>query len=440
MVGRDLLGGQRVGADVAHCRLLLVSRGAGRSPPVRWLAAPPNAHRITRSSSSEVPVIRCGVLRGMKQMSPGPRSRRVVADDLRAAAADDHHHLLGVRVVVVLVRRAVRVGRLAERDQRRAGVRRRRPSGRRDGRTAPRVALRGVVSARSTPAPPFAPASTSREERRASPPRSPRGASSGSVCPTPASSTTRALAGCRVRARGRARAACGRRSPPTSTSAGSADLVEPAAEALRGRDRTALADVVGGVVLEQEVAVLVEHRPGRARATAAENGGFFDQSSSTHASSPIALDPLGRGEHARREVGEVRPPRRSARAPARRSGRSSAYLSAIARAERVPDERPGARARARRAPRARSAAHRSSDSSSRSSSRERAGAAQVDADEPVARRRGASQTRFQSAPERPSPWTRTTGMPSPADLDVDLGAVDEQLLLSHSPPFDLLIR
>ena len=114
--------GQRICADVAHCAPP-PSREAGRSPPVRCSAAPPKAHRITRSSSSDVPVIRCGVLRGMKQMSPGPRSRLAVADDLRAAALDDHHDLVCVRVVVVLVRRPVRVGRLAERDQRGARVR-----------------------------------------------------------------------------------------------------------------------------------------------------------------------------------------------------------------------------------------------------------------------------------------------------------------------------
>ena len=42
-----------------------------------------------------------------------------------------------------------------------------------------------------------------------------------------------------------------------------------------------------------------------------------------------------------------------------------------------------------------------------------AGAAQVDADERVARP-SASQTRFQSAPESPSPCTSTTGGPSPS--------------------------
>ena len=217
VVPRDLLGSQWICADLRHLRSFSPSRGAGRSPPAPC-SLPRRRPTGSRGPRPEVPVIRCGVLRGMKQMSPGAEIEASVADDLRAAAADDHHHLLRVRVVVVLVRRPVRIRRLAERDQRRPVSAGRPPSVRRDARTAPPASCEALCPRAARRPPPVRGRDVLRETR-SRPPRPPPGASRGSVCPTAGSSTTRASprrsASCRP-CSGSVRSSL----PPTSTSAG----------------------------------------------------------------------------------------------------------------------------------------------------------------------------------------------------------------------------
>ena len=222
-------------------------------------------------------------------------------------------------MIVVLVGRALRVRRLAERDQRRAGVRADDPA---DVEVAERP-LRRVTGRRvgaEHPAPFRPTARRPSEERRAPPPRV--------ACGRLERQRVTDVRQARRRGHRRAaRASCAavlRQRPVVvrrrrATRAGCVDLAEPAGEGLGGRDRTALAHVVA---------------PGRSRARArgtrsrisgsrcerrpARTAGFFDQNSSTHASSPMlsirSAEASMRG--ARFERSRLPPMQR--RAPARR--------------------------------------------------------------------------------------------------------------------------
>ena len=208
------------------------------------------------------------------------------------------------------------------------------------------------------------------------------------------------------------------------------DLAEPAGEALRRCDRAALADVVGGIVLEQEVPVLVEDRRSRC-SDGSENGGFFDQYSATHVSSPMlsirSAEASMRG--ARFERSASPPISTSASTP---SGRSSANLSAIARPERVPDEDRSLEPEA---------VEHGAEVVRPARERELAplelarpaGAAQVDEDELVAgpNARDPVPERAREAEAVDEHDRRSL----PHHLDVELHPVDDNLLLGHLASF-----
>ena len=408
---RDLLGGQRVGPDVAHFSSSPRSREAGRSPPVRCLR---RRRRPTgsRSPLSEVPVIRCGVLRGMKQMSPGAEVEGVVADDLGAATADDHHHLLGIRVVVVLVRRAEAGTWTGRRRSATRRCARRRPSARRGGRTGPPSSCAASCRRGGRPAPLRRGAPRrSREERRRPPPPSPRAPRAGASGRRRAARRRRAFGSAPASSRPCSGSVRSSR-PPTTTSTGLADLAEPAGKALRAGDRAALAHVVGGIVLEQQGPVLVEDRGSRVERRLRERRVLRPEAPRPSASSPMlsirSTEASMRGARLERSAS----PPISTSAPRRRRAVRARSLSATL----APSECPTTTGRS-----IPSASSTAAEVVGPALEREllalelarAAGAAEVDADELCSPAPSASRTRFQSAPERPRPWTSTIGGPSP---------------------------
>ena len=240
VVGRDLLGSQRVCANVSSLHLLLV---VGERDVARLFDGSPHRRTPTGSRGPRprtCRVIRCGVRRGMKQMSPGPRSRRRSPTTWVPRPLTHHHDLVGVRVVVVLVRRPVRRRSTGRRRSASRRSRARRPSGRRCGRTGPPGALRGVVSARRTRGAAVAAGVGLGEERRDRLAAVSCGASSGMEWPASGSSTSRAFGS----ARGELAAVLGQRAivePADEDERRMADLGEAAGERLRGGDRAALA-------------------------------------------------------------------------------------------------------------------------------------------------------------------------------------------------------
>ena len=323
------------------------------------------------------------------------------------------------------MRRAERVGGLAEGDQRRAGVRADDPADVEVAeRALPRVARRRVGAQdarrrRRSGARPRARARKSRDRlgrrlRRLERDRVP------DVRQLDEPSRSGARAASSRPCSGRVRSS----SPPTTTSTGWPTSPRRPESGSAPRDRAALADVVGRVVFEQQVRGTRRGSRRRAASDGSANGGFFDQKSVDPRLEPHALDPLRGGQHARRQVGEVglaadqhertdtvRPLERELERDRRRRASGPTTDRSL--------EPEAARARLPR-----SAAHRSSESSPRSSSRERPAPRRSTRTSVCPSERVA--TRFQSAPERPEPVDEHDRRPVALHLDVELCPVDDK--------------